>query len=290
MSDQRPIVYTEGEQVVYRASALGLPLRSLTAARLGYEPQAPPPIVRDAGREGTRLESEVKRLLGQPVFREQAEVGLRHRHTLVRGHIDGCVTAGLLEVKTCTDAGLAAWRVKRWEARPGWAWQVSAYCHALGLDRLLMAVFARDTGELDQWETEPPHDEGEVRHRLDTVEHWAARGELPLANPGYPGFDPYSYLHKLEAEGADELADVLAEYAALGTADKATAGRKAELKQRITFLMGDRPKVTAGFLEATFSRVSTERFDTEAFKRAYPDLFAKFLRTSESERLVVRAL
>lgn len=288
MSDQRPPVYTENGHAVYRASAFGLPLRSLVAARLGHEPVSPPPIVREAGQEGTRLEHVIKRSLSQPVSRSQEQVEFRHGRALVRGHIDGCCSVGLLEVKTVSDAGLTAWRVKRWDERPGWAWQVSAYCAGLGFHRVLMAVQARDTGELDCWEADVPYGPIDLRHRLDTLEHFVGLGELPPADPGYSGWDPWNHLHKLQAEEDGELASLLREYDRLNGGDKETAARKVELRGLILMLMGDRGKVSASGYEASFSKVSTERFDTEGFKRAHPEIYRQFLRVSKSERLVVR--
>lgn len=274
-----------------RSSSLGLPIRSLVAGLLGEPPTGPPPAVSDAAHEGTRLEHPVKTLLPFPVLDDQREVELRHltatgRPVIVRGHTDGRRDENTtLEVKTVTDKGLVEWRIKRWEAKPSWAWQVSSYCEAMGTPRVLMAVFARDTGELDLWEADVPRSSFEICDRLEEILDWVGRGELPPSER-YFGWDPWAHVHRLEAEEDAELAEVLDEYDRLKHA--ADPARLAELKDRLLFLMGDRRKVSAGGVEASFSAVSSERFDTDAFKRQHPELYAQFLRKSESTRLVVR--
>lgn len=255
MSDNRPPVYEEGDRIVYRASAFGLPVRSLVAARLGHEPYAPPDAVRQAGQEGTRLESSIKDSLGVPVHDDQRQVEFHHGAAIVRGHIDGRLSVRqLLEVKTVTQAGLEAWVARRWGARPGWAWQVSCYCEALELDSVLMAVQARDTGEVDRWEDAPPYQAHHIRERIDTVEHFVELGQLPPADPTYSGWDPWAYLSRLESVGDADLGPHLREYLQVQDAERQAKALRETLKARIVFLMGDRQKVHADGLEATRSR------------------------------------
>lgn len=256
--DNRPPVYYEGDRIVYRASAFGLPVRSLVAARLGYEPYAPPDPVREAGLEGWRLESSIKESLGELVSDDQREVEFHHGLVIVRGHIDGRFPAKLLEVKTVTQAGLEAWQARRWKARPGWAWQVSCYCEALELGSVVMAVMARDTGEVDRWEDAPPYQAHHIRERIDTVEHFVGLGQLPPRDDTFSGWDPWSYLHRLESVADPEMGQHLRDYIAAQDAERqaqeasrAAKAQRESLKARICFLMGDRQKVHADGLEAT---------------------------------------
>lgn len=253
-SDNRPSVYYEGEKTVYRASSFGIPLRSLVAARLGYEPQGPPTIVREAAEEGHRMEPVVKNILAEPVHHEQREVEFEHGLVIVRGHIDGVLPRRLLEVKGVSVAGMVAWRRHRWGCRPGWAWQTSVYCCSLELERLEMAVFARGTEDVDRWDTEPVYQAHHIRERIDTVEHFVGLGMLPPADPSYQGWDGWAYLNRLESHRDDELAPALREYLALMEDERLIATQKAAAKQTICFLMGDRQKVCAQGLEATRSR------------------------------------
>lgn len=260
--DNRPPVYEEGDRIVYRASAFGLPVRSLVAARLGHEPYAPPDAVRQAGQEGTRLESSIKDSLGVPVHDDQRQVEFHHGAAIVRGHIDGRLSVRqLLEVKTVTQAGLEAWQARRWKARPGWAWQVSCYCEALELGSVVMAVMARDTGEVDRWEDAPPYQAHHIRERIDTVEHFVGLGQLPPRDDTFSGWDPWSYLHRLESVADPEMGQHLRDYIAAQDAERqaqeasrAAKAQRESLKARIVFLMGDRQKVHADGLEATRSR------------------------------------
>lgn len=289
MADQRPIVYQEGDTWVYRASGLGLPLRSLVAARLGYPADPPPPTLRELADIGNELEPIIVRLFerscGETLHGRQAELEFRHRNTLVRAHVDGLVgTTDVFEAKTTSAAKLAEWQAHRWEVRDRWAWQTSAACAAGNRPAVWMAVMDRDSRMCDFWHSPPVYSVKDVRQRLDTVEHWAGLGELPPANPG-EGWDPYGYLHRV-AEQDDELTDLLRRYAQLSAADK----DKAKLREDILFLMGDRPRVAGGSLVATRSEVSSESFDTKAFREAHPDLYALYVRRSESVRLTVRAV
>ena len=219
MADARPSVYLEGDAIIYRASSVGLCERSLVAARLGFERADPPPPVRDAACAGTRLEPlALARLreLGWDISHEQALVELAVAPNLVvRGHIEALAEdfAGqlwLIEVKGMSSRDLSRWRCLTWKACPSYAWQVSTYALALGLDRILFAPCDRsrvlDPGckwTADDWCLTQivglQHSVEDLREKLLRVEAQAATGELPPCDERHSYYDPFAYVHPARA-------------------------------------------------------------------------------------------
>lgn len=311
LRDERPGVYQENGYTIYRASSFGLPPRSLVSARLGAEPMGAPGPVRDAAREGTRLEDHVLALVmlhGYALSDQQREVELVFERLKVklRGHIDALAEDGFVlavlccDSKTVTDEGMIEFRRKGLATKSQWAWQFSVYAAALGLEYVLVAVFNRDAHyrqeagdhvppeQLFQLKQFPvPYTRADIEGRIEELEGYVIRKELPPPER-CSGFDPWAYCNRHAAEEAPELAELLAEYEALHVTDKRSKARKNELKETIAFWLDGRPKVTAGGLEATFSETVTERLDTARFKRDHPELYQKYTVKSSSTRLLVR--
>lgn len=311
LRDQRPGVYQENDYTIYRASSFGLPARSLIHARNGAEPIGTPKPVRDAALEGTRLESYVLELVMRQGYaisdqQKQVELVFEDLKVKIRGHIDANADDGFelfllaCDAKTVTDEGMIEFRRKGLIIKPTWAMQFSIYAVAQGITQVLVGVFNRDAHYREQaGEVVPPeqlfqlqrfpvpYSLADIRTRVEMLEGYVRRGELPPPER-FTGYDPWAYLNRHEAEEDATLAELLAEYESLQVTDKETEGRKKELKEVIGFWMGDRPKVSAGGLEATFSETTSERLDTARFKRDHPELYQEYTVKSTSTRLLVR--
>src|SRR3990172_2087138 len=117
MSDDRPMVYAEGDSWVYLASSIGRSIRCLAAARQGYEPLPAPDFLIRAAEAGTALEPVVVAILeqrGYQITDRQATVELQpFEGVIVRGHLDAGFVIDLngwgsmLEVKTMSGGGYA---------------------------------------------------------------------------------------------------------------------------------------------------------------------------------------
>lgn len=59
------------------------------------------------------------------------------------------------------------------------------------------------------------------------------------------------------------------------------------LKADIIALMGDRDTVTEGASKATYKDVSSTRFDSTGFKKAFPELFTEYSHETSYKRFTV---
>lgn len=174
MSDNRPIVYREGDVLVFRASAIGRPLRCLVLAAIGEEPMPSPEYLTQAAEAGNQAEVDVKRQLTEMGYQldgddDQYEVELSRvvtvpsgkRWVIVRGHLDSlrCVSPSgddrMLEVKSMSPNVWAKWKLHRFHAFPSYAHQLSVYMTATE-KKALYAVLNRETGELELTEVDTP--------------------------------------------------------------------------------------------------------------------------------------
>lgn len=230
MSDNRPIVYQEGDVVVYRASSVGLPPRCLTLARMEYDPRGAPDYLIAAASAGNLAEIEVKSRLRQSGYEirgEQSEVEVFVPNTaaIIRGHMDAerCTdpdgTTRPLEVKSMSNNVWEKWGKYGWDAFPTYAAQATVYAFAMSAPELTYAIINRDTSELVTFTTPPPLDINEIFAKVQLVETLNSIGQLPICdNRSYRCLYDYmcdqrSAKHYEPGTGDDqELIDLATEY------------------------------------------------------------------------------
>lgn len=231
-SEREPEVY----KYTYRASSLGGCIKSLIAARSGYEPL-------DVYSGMTVLEEgnlhephiiERLRTDGWIISRQQEECErvLAGFGVNITGHNDGIIqlstgddytTASdplVLEIKTMGDASFKDWKRRGW-SNPGlmqkYKWQVSFYMHCYAMP-LMFVVKNRNSGEMDtDFVREPFYSWSDIVNRITQIEIAARNSDLPelCDSPMYPC--PFNYLHEEAkddtiAEAGDELSGLVAEY------------------------------------------------------------------------------
>ena len=59
------------------------------------------------------------------------------------------------------------------------------------------------------------------------------------------------------------------------------------LKDQIKAEMGDREELRVGEYRVTYNTITSSRFDTTAFRKAMPDVAAKFTKSTTSRRFTV---
>lgn len=302
MSDNRPSVYVEADRTVFRASALGGCLRALVAARLGYEPLPFDEAAELRMGEGNLHEPAIVEWLGTQgwtVIDQQREVELTVADTLViRGHIDGNARltgpTRLLEIKAMGRDPYRRWVVDRFASNQRYAWQVSAYMHALDLPGLFV-VKNRDSGEVDVLEIDkPPIPLAKIKARVAQVEAIARRGDFPDCDVDYTWNCPYRFLHdQKELPGVSKVDDV--EVDALAAAyDRARAlstqadTMKKLARDRLAEVVRERGKVRTGQWSVSCSLQTRTVIDL-AKLRAEVDV-TPYEVTSEVETVRVKAV
>lgn len=223
MPDNRPAVYTEGDTVFYRASALGGCLRALFAARSNMERMPIPSVIQAGMDEGTNLEPTILDLL-----RDRHGWYLTDRHPstppdgqyvvtltvsdniIVRGALDGVgrppgepASFGPIDVKAFTPEQCSLFHNKGFDAFPRYAWQQSVYAYGyihshLDLTPIFyMPIFNKGTWQIEPWSLvpyKPMFTLADIARRIATVEQYFARAELPPNCPQDYACQ-YPYLH-----------------------------------------------------------------------------------------------
>lgn len=267
MSD-KPSVYEQDGRIIYRASALGGSIHCLVAARLGYEPIAPPQKMLDVFQAGNDAEpiamDALRRDDGWHLYDQQKEVALKVTEKIyVVGHIDakgvrernGSTDARIVEVKSQGsneyDSYKDDWSVGLF---PRYAWQTSVYQIAEGLG-LLLVRFNRDTGEFAvDYRDEAAHSIADIRRRVLLIEAQASKGELPNdVCSDYPC--PFFYTHLDDRIEVDDpqVESLAQEYKKAQRDEKTAKSRKKDVFTALRVLAGkDRKLVTEGGWKVTF--------------------------------------
>lgn len=68
--------------------------------------------------------------------------------------------------------------------------------------------------------------------------------------------------------------------------DEATAEAES-IKDEIKAFMGDTEELRAGDYKVTYKTVTSQRFDSTAFKSAMPDVFSRFTKTTTCRRFTL---
>ena len=221
---QKPIVWLDNEGTpCYAPSAFGGCPRALVAARLGYDQMSPPDALQKVYSAGHSSEDECVELLksrGWNIHSQQdeavLEVATKFGRALLIGHIDGeydtyemvgadedglIAAEGIAEIKS---QGRAAWDRYEVEGPTGdlwerYEWQASVYMLAKGKPLTWIRWLRHEEGEEPSWAvhslTVPPHSIEEITARIEMVEEYAAKSELPPCGTERWGC-PYFYLHE----------------------------------------------------------------------------------------------
>lgn len=240
MSDAPTVQVDENNNVTYRASAIGGCLYALAAARQGKvagEVGEKQQELFDAGHETEDKYLEALEVSAAGVREAEVRLPITHRIRIV-GHIDLRFPESSIEVKSQSDL-----EFDKEPAGPLWdkyKWQVSVYHHATGYPVFTHRVRRSDLAmrilPLEFYTRE------EITNRVLTVEAMAAEDDLVCARNDF--FCQYSYLHASD-EPVDEpdLDELLLLYLELKNETKQKEGHMKLVRERITELMGNRPKV-----------------------------------------------
>jgi hypothetical protein len=289
MQDNRPAVYTEGQHVIYRASAIGHCLRQLWAARNNMDRQPIPKAIQQGMDEGTNLEPVILNLLyekhgfsfspdyqGQQ-FQVELNLGAWNGWTMiVRGKVDevgyqpGIQNLVLpIDVKAFTEIDVERYRTKGILVFPRYAWQQSVYGHALGVDHFYMPIFHKGTWEVMPWSLAPvpvPFTVEQIRDRVLQVEEAFHDNKMPETCPADYAC-PYPYLH--EQKPIDNLPDNMVQMVQariklsnrITTLDQARKAIDETLKSKLT---QDVAYHLDGYTISVFA--NPKRFNTQAAK------------------------
>lgn len=230
MSDDRPIVYREGNRTYFRASGGGSCVRALVAAALGYEPSRSNyagGILEDAAREGNLHEGavlEYLREMGHTIDESQTLLEARIvGRCYVRGHIDGRGRPpGTRKDRGYEIKSMSKARFQRWESYgtmldalrsdefAKYGWQVSIYMHITGLP-FVYVVKNRDSGKVRVEElTKLPVPIEQIKAKVKEVEKWRVKGTLPPCDTTEGKFFcAYPYLHEDDLGVENEAGEVV---------------------------------------------------------------------------------
>ena len=277
------------------------------------EPVIPPEAQRRMDL-GHLIETQRRRELrsqGTRVYRPQMEVAFGQ----ARGHIDGFLKgpAGpvLFECKSTSTPSLQKWR--RQGLPRSITWQIQGYLEGLSdvlgikVETCQLDVIDRTSAELHSWTyTVDPAIQQAARERASTLASALTAGTLP--EPEYEEgssecrFCPYLATCRPEAvypeeKGSCEEAHTWPGF--LQALDLYEAGQSLQEEaesltskaraQILAALESHRAtKARANGSLVLWSKVETAKFDSKAFEKEKPDLYAAFLKPSSYQRLELR--
>lgn len=228
MGDDRPTVYQEGDNWIYRASGSGSCVRHLVAIALGYDEQRGKKwddLLDRSAKEGNLHEESVIKTFKESglveVTRQQEEVNIQIiPHVFIRGHIEGLLTwvnfepplTELLEIKSMSTKQYQKWLSRQFEAFPRYAAQISTYMEAFPENNVRYVVKRREDGldtELKIEAGNPPIPFSEIRKKIIKAELYRRKGELPPCDTDLQWGCPVWYLHDEEedSEEAEPLSE-----------------------------------------------------------------------------------
>lgn len=315
MGDDRPSVYRDGTNIVYRASALGECVRALLAMYDGVKPRrkaAMTELLELTAEEGNLHEGAVVANL-QSVHRyelistqDTIEVPVIPG-VIVRGHVDARLMRDrptLAEVKSKSDKQFEIWMREKWAAFPNHAAQLTTYMRAYPDHDGLLAVKRRSDGKTVYEECaagDPPMDWSDIRSKILTVEVARRNGLTPACDlTGTRAFFcPMWFLHDekdLEELGMTPDMKVIAdELLKRRVPIKATekAGKDAELERKaidwdLMNLLGDADKLETDEWVVTKTGGSSPKWDEEGLKGEFGDGVTKYRTNSRYEYLLVK--
>lgn len=217
MGDNRPKVYQEGGQWVYRASSLGSCTRALLFARRNIEPLPPPEWLQEKFDQGNMMEATLMAQFAEDhnvvVEGDQLEIELHTSPTtLVRGHIDGMARINnkrvVVDAKFLGATLFNGLRDKGITAFQHYAWQTSVYCHALEADEWCLAMGLKDdtgkwTGDMHYLFGTPTYSRDDIVARVTEIEAYTGSDILPACPTPLDYPCPYYHLHDDDDEVVD---------------------------------------------------------------------------------------
>lgn len=235
MGDNRPSVYAEGDNIIYRASALGSCVKYLVASYLGYEDQRGQKmddLLDRSANEGNLHEAAVIEKLreseGLDVILQQEEINIQIiPKVFVRGHCEGILNYPdkpneLLEIKSMSTKQFAKWQNHKFGAFDRYAWQISAYMQNFPDYDVRYIVKRREDGfitELSIPANQPPIPLSVIRKKVLTAERYRRKMELPPCDTTNQWGCPVWYLHDEEEDDksseplTEEMVAILGELA-----------------------------------------------------------------------------
>lgn len=254
MGDDRPTVYREGDNWIYRASGSGSCVRYLVAAALGYGDQRGKKVddlLERSAEEGNLHEEAVVRKLeeeGWEIEGQQDEINIQIiPGVFLRGHREGLKTkAGvteLFEVKSMSTKQFTKWQNQGFDGFTNYAYQISGYMeHHPGLDCEYI-VKRREDGYITRMTIpadSPPIPFSVIRKKILIAEKWRRKEQLPPCDIANQWGCPVWYLHDedddedvepLTEEEQEILGELVAEYLELkAVEDKGKEAEKARKK------------------------------------------------------------
>lgn len=252
MSEHRMVYFDHDlNRVCYRASSFGGCDRALVAARLDYDPAAPPEALQrifDAGHEA----EEWLTANHVQVDHAQETVTLDVGEVSIVGHIDGYRDGRVVEIKSQSPAEYERWTPDSWTEDPLWrkyAWQTSIYMHALGCGLELVRVRRPTEEHLEpefshHFYEKPFHTVAEIYDRVALIERYARDESLPSCTTTRLYGCPYYQFH----EGPELIEDTLLDeachyYRMLQTEAKELDAKIKAAKERVMGALGERGEV-----------------------------------------------
>lgn len=253
MADNRPTVYEEDGNWIYRASGSGACLKYLVAIALGYEDQRGKKwddLLDRSAREGNFHEETIIKTLkeaGIEVERQQEEVMIQIiPGVFIRGHIEGLVVLEpreLLEIKSMSTKQFAKWTNRGFEAFPNYAAQITGYMQAFPELDVRYIIKRREDGHHTEFTIpagEPPANWKAIRKKIILAEKYRKKGELPPCDTDLQWGCPVWYLHdeddpdqeveELSEEETELLAELVENYRELKEIEE--RGKKAEEERK----------------------------------------------------------
>lgn len=306
---EKPNVYEEDGVWIYRASAVGGCSKALVAARLGYDPLAPPEAQQARFDDGHMHEVAIIEKMEKKGFcleRRQERVNLPvSNKVLVRGHIDwiGALDDGVERVwdaKSMSKDSYAKWLAKRWDGADyfgNYAIQLSIYMAATKLPGGLLAK-NKDSGALDFFTfDEPPVPIAQIKAKILKVESIARKGILPekCDKTNFPC--PYFFLHEdpevvaREVVVENELEQAIMEYEMARARESVAKEDKDNARDLIVELLSGREEVATPTHKIKYTMTTRNTFDKKSFEAEHPDIpIDVFYTQSSSPRLTVENL
>lgn len=285
MSDNRPTVYQEGNNWIYRASGSGACVRYLVASALGYEDQRgkkTDDLLERSAEEGNLHERAIIEKLeaeGWEISGAQDEINLQViPGVFLRGHREGLMTKGevtqLFEAKSMSTKQFTKWQNNKFDSFDNYAYQISGYMEAHpGLD-VEYIVKRREDGYTTRMTIpadSPPIPFSIIRKKIVIAEKWRRKGQLPPCDIANQWGCPVWYLHdeddddveptpltEVEQEILGELVEEYLELKAVEERGKEAEKARKKINPEILNMLGklDQTEISRG---GTKFRVTRQR-------------------------------
>jgi len=310
MADNRTYSYVERGVPIYRASSIGLPLRCLSAARMGETPLEAPEYLRRAAEAGNRYEIIVKDRLaadGYTIGEEQGAVELLvpldgdNGHAIIRGHLDASsITAPgdpvdrMLEVKSMSDAVFTKWTAHRFDAFPTYAAQLTVYMQAVGKPALY-AVVNRDTDEIELIPyDDPPMLFEDLVTKIRSIEALAAQNIMPPCT-GAQYSCAFDYLcDRREIDPSDVppdddslLAAAIQRYEEMRAMGLEYDALKAAARDDVIVALAGRKKADVGEVRVSYATSKRKRLSVKRLRETLGDAMDSYYDETEFTQLRV---